>query len=239
LESCWTPILRALANGVDDERFVVRSASVNALCNAILDKHVLAVPAGVLVNILGEIVVQALMHLGESTVFTETNKGGDNNNDDNIGNDEKTPSFDVEELLRGTVSPSLLTHTTLSSTLSDTEVATSNCGLIHQLFDSLTKAFLLQLKRLSHYPSFDKLWLRLLQLFGYFLSASHGFDHSLYSKSKELSKAIKDAEYHLSRLLQQLIVDGVSQKRKDLWNITIESVAQFKYCPNILESLNT
>lgn len=251
LESCWTPILRALVDGVADERFVVRSASVNALCNAILDKHVLAVPAGVLVNILGEIVVQALMHLGESTVFSELNKGDDNyngnivNNDsktpsfdvEDIGNDgNKTPSFDVEELLRGTVSPSLLTHTALSS---PTEIATSNSGLIHQLFDSLTKAFLLQLARLSHYPSFDKLWLRLLQLFGYFLSASHGFDHSIHAKSKELSHAVKEAEYHLSVLLQQLIVNGVCQKRKDLWNITVESVSQFKYCPNILESLNT
>jgi hypothetical protein len=49
------PVLTALAEGLADPRHPVQLACAEALCQAILDKHAYAVPAGLLVDVLGRI----------------------------------------------------------------------------------------------------------------------------------------------------------------------------------------
>ena len=58
------PILRLLAEGASDSRREVRSACVSALFAAVQDRHIAAVPSGVLVEVLGDVLSPAITLLG-------------------------------------------------------------------------------------------------------------------------------------------------------------------------------
>ena len=96
---------------------------------------------------------------------------------------------------------------------------------------SLCFVFEEQIKRLSTFPTFDKLVLRLLHVFGYFLGAPHGFSSSSSSSSSELDDRIKlvvtAAGEHLTAILTLLHNLGVFKHRSGLWVVTKESLAQF------------
>jgi hypothetical protein len=225
-ESCWTPIVRTLADGIVDERIPVRIASGNALAHAILDKHVHAVPPGVLVNILGDIVVPSLLLLGE-TVVNELN----NNNKDS-GKYKVTSKNTEKEIEK---SQYMKEFRNASKTMEESEYSPSKP--IVEILCALSTVFLQQLKRLATYPSFDKLWLRLLHLMGYYLGAPHGFDHATLKSDSPLRLAINGSREQLKNMLRILITGGVFKDRGGLWVITLESVAQFSCCPNLIEEL--
>jgi len=228
-ESCWTPIVKTLADGIVDERIPVRLAAGNALAHAILDRHVNAVPPGVLVNILGDIVVPSLLLLGETVVNELDNKGKGNES----GKKSKVTSKNTEK----EIEKSQYMKEFRDATKTVDESAYSPSKPIVEILCAISTVFLQQLKRLAAYPSFDKLWLRLLHLMGYYLGAPHGFDHTKLKADSPLQLAINGSREQLKNMLRILITGGIFKDRSGLWVITLESVSLFSSCPKLIEEL--
>ena len=228
-ESCWMPILNAFADGATDDRMQVRCAAVHALSCAIVDRHVSAVPAGVLVNILGDIVVPTLLLLGESQIANESRGSTP---------DAKAKGKSKSVLLSPAAADVSIENL---SSISAAYVKTVNLNLsnspICQLLAALSSTYLTQLHKLSSYPSFDKLWLRLLHVLGYFLGAPHGFEHNRGLISDHLHLAVDECKKHLEMMLQTMVASEVFKNRVGLWTITQESVHQCKNCPDLIEHI--
>ena len=88
-ESCWAPILSALTEGVADDRAAVRRHSTLALSSAMADNHVLMVPASVLADILGNILMPAALLLGEHLVDVCRNREMEGKKQDEAANAQK------------------------------------------------------------------------------------------------------------------------------------------------------
>ena len=224
-ESCWTPILRLLADAASDSRIAVRNAASNALSRCILDRHIRAVPPGVLVNVLGDILVPVILLLGEEMIRER-----------DAGNHTKQQS--VEATGQGTAGEVAFLGEVASYgrevLLRSAEQDGSKLVPVIECMASLCFVFEEQIKRLSTFPTFDKLVLRLLHVFGYFLGAPHGFSSSSSSSSSnssELDDRIKlvvtAAGEHLTAILTLLHNLGVFKHRSGLWVVTKESLAQF------------
>jgi hypothetical protein len=72
---------------------------------------------------------------------------------------------------------------------------------------------------------------------GYYLGAPHGFDHATLKSDSPLRLAINGSREQLKNMLRILITGGIFKDRGGLWVITLESVAQFSCCPNLIEEL--
>ena len=221
-ESCWTPILRLLADAAGDSRVAVRNAASNALSRCILDRHIRAVPPGVLVNVLGDILVPVILLLGEEMI-RERDAGS------------HTKQQPVEAAGQGTAGEVAFLGEVASYgrevLLRSAEQEASELIPVIECMASLCFVFEEQIKRLSTFPTFDKLVLRLLHVFGYFLGAPHGFSSSSSSSSSELDDRIQlvvtAAGDHLTAILTLLHNLGVFKHRSGLWVVTKESLAQF------------
>lgn len=253
LQSCWIPILRAMADGINDERHAVRVASVAALTHAISDRHALVVPAGVLVDILGDIVVPTVLLLAQGLVKSaliseqETEKQAKKITSQSRDEDILAQMLGVYEIrstaasLDGATSgPHLAAAAPNGSTLSRvllTAPVVVMKGTTAELLSALSDACMRHLKKLFKYPSFDKLWLRILHVLGYLLGAPHGFDHGVLSiKQKgsalavdELCTAVDTAKEQLSQLMASFSKAGVFKSRgAGLLNVTEETLRAFK-----------
>lgn len=98
-ESCWTPILSALTEGVADDRAAVRRHSTLALSSAMADKHVLMVPASVLADILGNILMPAGLLLGERLVEACRQGEGEGSETDKAAQAQKQNRRKEEDIL--------------------------------------------------------------------------------------------------------------------------------------------
>ena len=314
-ESCWMPVLRAMADGVNDERHAVRVASVAALTHALCDRHALVVPAGVLVDLLGDTVAPTLLLLGQglvrAAVFSSADatsnvvgsgnasgKGGRSSSESSRGTEQQPriaraqtrdeeilvqvlglsadeaeasslpspclcdansngsgPTSGGPSVAKGTVSGrSSAGSTSLSRALQASAPVRGASGSAGELLEALCRGVQRQLKKLARYPSFDKLWLRLLHVLGFFLGAPHGFDHGVLqgkasAKSealqgvavanswgpeaavRELGAAVTAAGSLLTELQTALTQAGVFKTRAALAKISDETVAQFSSLP--------
>lgn len=242
-ESCWVPILRSMADGVHDERAAVRAAAVASLTHAISDRHALVVPAGVLVDILGEIIVPTVILLGQGLVTAVTSSEQEAEKEEII---RRTQTRDEEILVQmlglssaddgnqpsGAASGS---NGSLKALLTEpkTPVALGTTG---ELLIALTTAITKQLRKLVRYPSFDKLWLRVLHCMGFFLGAQHGFDQSVLigrasgtreGLTRELNDCIECAREELFNMLAVLTKNNVFKGREGLQKITQETIQAF------------
>jgi hypothetical protein len=100
-ESCWVPILHALAEGTQDPRAQVSAASARAISSAMQDRHALVVPSSILADILGNVIVPCGLLLGQALVRAAANRTLDNNNNNNNdrGGDDVTRLSRDEEIL--------------------------------------------------------------------------------------------------------------------------------------------
>lgn len=265
-ESCWTPILSAMAEGCVDSRKPVRLAASNALCAAILDRHVRNVPIGLMVKILGDIYITVVLRLAEFLVKEKEQLRADNNraglngsinsNNNNNSAVKKPRAVDPRDSVAQT-SVSNTNNSIMSMSMSMPDPAlekpfasgnTDSDGsdevdfTVMPLLCTICKVFADQIKRLSSYPSFDRLWLRLVHVFGFFLGAPYGFDHStLFPPNQlqlpfndELHRTVAAAGDHLATLINMLIKSGVFLDRKGLWAVTKDSLTQMKHRPSDL-----
>ncbi len=166
-QGCWIPILQSLATAAVDGRVVVRTAAMEALTQAVLDRHLSAVPSGILIRILGEIVIPTLLHLGQELRHAAEVEAG------------VSASSAVSMTMTMAVSLSVSVPSvggdkgaTDMDEKVEMEVGVLKACFVEECFSCVCSAFLRQLNKLSRYPSFDKLWLQLLQLFGFYLRES-------------------------------------------------------------------
>lgn len=185
--------MRALSEGIADTRAPVREACAEALCQAILDRHSHAVPAGVLVDILGHIIAPMIVQLRDHLV-EEVNRA--------------LPS-DVRKILTSKEAAALTQQQWVDvGAVADASAAEARddpnpseqgernaaalrlsplgegvrpiggggtVSVLMECLSALCRSFLQHLRKLSVYPAFDKLWLCILAVLGHFLDNSlHG-----------------------------------------------------------------
>lgn len=252
-ESCWVPILRLLADAVSDSRAPVQAAASMALSRAILDRHVRAVPVGVLVNVLSDIIVPVVLLLGEESVKhamqraaqrSRTGTIQSENTDAMVGISIDDPSgtswgeVEVESYGKDVLK-------SVEQNRRDSHTAGSHATIpVVECMRSLEKVFREQLYRLSVFPTFDKLLLRMLHMFGYFLGAPHGFDHSILSNldgngNSSVHQGIAAAGDILAAVLAMLQDNrkGIFDKRAGLRIVTQECLYSMRYLPQDLTTL--
>ena len=230
--------MRAMADGINDERDAVRVASVAALTHAISDRHALVVPAGVLVDILGDIVVPTVLLLAQGLVKSALITEHDTERRSERKSTRQTRDEEILAQMLGTnegrtaAAPAPTSGGSTLSRVLMTAPAMEMKGTTTELFRALTDACLRQLQKLAKYPSFDKLWLRILHVLGYLLGAPHGFDHGVLSikqresRVEELRGAVVSAKEQLTLLLEAFKA-GVCKTRPGLWTITLETTRSF------------
>ena len=251
-ESCWTPILSAMAEGCGDSRKPVRLAATYALCTAITDRHVKNVPVGLMVKILGDVYIAVVLRLAEFLVREKEVNGMDNgwSKVDAEGEDKKTnknkekketpPARRVSVIVPKKKKEDVLLNEEIVE--SDSPKDSEDTLSVIPILNTICKVFADQIKRFSSYPSFDRLWLRLIHCFGYFLGAHYGFDHAVLLPSQrvvfsdELYRSVKAAGDHLTALIGLLVTSGIFRERSGLWLVTKDSLDQMKYCPSDLLS---
>lgn len=269
LQSCWTPILRALGEGILDTRAPVREACAEALCQAILDRHSHAVPAGVLVDILGGIIAPMIVQLRDHLV-EEINRAlpegvarvlsskeaaalAQQQQWVNVEADANAPAASEREAADGTALASRERASSLLSSISSGERGGGTVSILMECLSAFCKSFLQHLRKLSAYPSFDKLWLCMLSVLGHFLDAAlHGAEEladiarSWGRLSEETRHLVQDlfamlsaSREHLQRMLQALATEKVFAARPGLLGITKESVQLFDSCTEILAEIES
>ena len=247
-ESCWAPILSALADGARDTRPDVRTSAVISLTKALADKHALVVPARVLVDILGTSVAPTILLLSEGLV-AKLCAGSEHGSDDVLPKKRSDSLRKEEEIINETLgfanSPAkgekdiessltpLLKKVLFAAPPKETDV-----GLSAKCLISLCDTFISHIDKLASYPSFDNLWIRMLHIFGYFLESPHGFKHSILNEDKSSSQLFKDQEElkhivdiaaeYLELLIEALNSKEAFKSREGLWKLTKESVESFQ-----------
>ena len=208
-ESCWTPILRLLADATGDGRVAVRNAASHALSRCILDRHIRAVPPGVLVNVLGDIVVPVILHLGEDMVRegpTAPGNGFVKDSHTDVAYLGEVASYGREVLLRSTEQDGV------------SRIPVIEC------IGSLCFVFEEQIRRLSAFPTFDKLVLRMLHVFGFFLEAGNGFDGDA---DQQVALVVAAARGHLTAVLDLLTRLKIFEQRPGLFMVVQETLTTF------------
>jgi hypothetical protein len=121
--------------------------------------------------------------------------------------------------------------------------------VILKCIETLTNVFMRNVVKLSHYPSFDKLWLQLLQIFTYFMEVSPvpssttssnsslppvpphhpHFSQAIAHTSSEISLIQQLSAFcyaKLQLLIQCLQKEKIFKKKEGLWLVTKDFLAQ-------------
>lgn len=251
--------MRALMEGIADSRTAVREACAEALCQAILDRHSQAVPAGVLVDILGGIISPMIVQLRDHLV-EEINRGLppsiprilSSKEAAAVSQQQQWVTVDAADPAAGAPAA---TADGLPTLLHSHDWGTSSSGTVSSLMECLSalcKAFLQHLKKLSSYPSFDKLWLCILNVLGNFLDSQLHGSEELASISREWDQLSEDTRRvaqdlfamlnssrdHLLRMTRSLAEEKVFTFRPGLLSVTKDTVRHFEGCTEIVAELN-
>ena len=236
-----------MAEGCEDSRKPVRLAASKALSAAILDRHVRNVPVGLMVKILGDFYITVVLHLAEFLVKErEKNIGSDStagsSGKESTSRKKNSKRNEVKDAPAAAALPGKATDSASVSAVLEGDAVDESEFSVVPLMCTLCKVFVDQIKRLSTYPTFDRLWLRLIHVFGYMLGAPHGFDHAAAFSSKsqrlvltdELHRTVAAAGDHLATLINLLIKSEVFLERPGLWVVTKESILQMAHRPSDL-----
>jgi hypothetical protein len=208
---------------------------VEALSHAILDKHCNAVPAGVLIRILGDVVVPVVQFLGEVLVQAAQAEKLDaprriqqqqqQQHQQGSTQSQLPPRWKTTGTSSSLVSPTVKppphsqahlnprqqSQQQVPQLVAPVAVVVPKVAFVDEALNGLCTAFVNQLNKLAAYPSFDKLWFRFLHVFGYFLGAAHSFDESLLLVSPEDTGAYRQRELQsaveLAREKAQVLID--------------------------------
>lgn len=243
LQKCWLPILQALAEGVSDDRQEVREACATALCESISDRHSTAVPNGILIDVLVHVLIPVIRVLGDLLVADWHRKA------------LLTPTA-PHVTARSTASmsapkgmpPSVLERDEKDWVNVDGAGEEKQNVVLHCI-QTLSQVFLGHIKKLSAYPSFDKLWLQVLHILSYFVGTQHSTDHSLASVRDNLSAHLRSDQMQvlgtiataafeqLELLLKTLQKEEIFRRRQGLLSVTRDYLQQVRDCDKLLHLL--
>jgi hypothetical protein len=274
----------------------VREACAEALCQAILDRHSHAVPAGVLVEILGGIAAPMILQLRDHTVeainkalpegaarlFTsrEADVLGQQQRWESEAHDAAAAGVDAAAAGGVDAAPELpcmpcastaevspppapsqgmpadarsQLSALLSAACAPGEISGGGTvSVLMECLSALCKSFLQHLQKLVAYPSFDKLWLCILQVLGHFLDSEvHGAEELLVvakrwgSLADSVKQSLRDlyamlgaSSDNLVRLLRALRSENVFAARPGLLEVTMETIKHFDGYDEILREMN-
>jgi hypothetical protein len=235
--------LKTLAEGVSDPRFEVQQVSVEALFTAVLDRHSAVVPSSVLIDVIGEVLVPVVNNLGLNCVVSRTMKH------DNLLANNKSSFFLRENWMRVEMKERAV-HEELDLDITGTDdlnfdrvliPSDSDVGfqqsleLFEKSMNNLTVLFARHVKRLSVFPSFDRLWIRLLGLFGILTTDRSEIETSNSTTTCQLLfEYVNDiARKNLRTLLTLMMVEKIFVLRKGLLSITQDEVSRFQSCSTL------
>ena len=236
-----------MAEGCMDSRKPVRLAASNALCAAILDRHVRNVPVVLMVKILGDVYITVILRLAEflikekeaATAEASSRKSGGSSWKELSGSKKAPSRKDSNDSRSSSMGARLADNSPLSAQSDNDDLEEMNFTVM-PLLCTICKVFVDQIKRLASYPTFDRLWLRLVYVFGYFLGAAHGFDHTTLLPPQqqhqmiytdELHRTVAACGDHLATLITLLVKSGVFEERAGLWAVTMDSLNQMTHRP--------
>lgn len=214
--------MQTFADGVTDDRAEVRNTCALALCECICDKHAGVVPNGILIDVLVHILIPAIRVLGDQLV-------AEWHRDVLMSHPSSSPSWEVDEKEWIAVDKHLVTP--------------QHCdNAVVYSIETLTKVITEHIKKLSAYPSFDKLWLQLLHIMSYFVGTQNSADHSLAHTRDNIpsSNLTKQQQAmletlttvslaNLESLIRLLIAENVFAKRDGLLAVTRDYLQQVRH----------
>lgn len=247
-KKCWQPVLQSLANGVADERELVRESSALALCDALRDRHLQCAPSALVIDILTGLLVPVI-HVLEDYLVAGWNKealrGGATrratSNSFTAGAVVVTtgPAQAIADPNRAWGSSPVTTVATVDATSTETAVVARGGKLVieHGL-ETLTMSLLTNLDRVCRYPSFDKLWLRTLQCLLHFAAAANEAtadisENSSVQKERVRLKIAETAVSLLKMLLKPAVAEQVFRQRQGLAIVTKEFLNQTAFAGDL------
>ena len=217
------PILRLLAEGASDSRREVRSACVSALFAAVQDRHIAAVPSGVLVEVLGDVLSPAITLLGS---FAQTEVPAAPGAGATAGGPNLVEVMD-EDWTRVSVEKQ---HQQSSTAVAVELPATGSAVQLCERGVAVLCTLLLRFTpRLIRYPSFDKLWLRVLFVLGSLLGPQDFVADSSDGSgpAAEPSALNQMAVEKLRESVSALVAAGVFRRREGLGRVTCDSLRMY------------
>ncbi|KAJ1388069.1 hypothetical protein B484DRAFT_460723, partial [Ochromonadaceae sp. CCMP2298] len=237
-----------------DPRPPVQLACAEALCLTILDKHAYAVPAGLLVDVLGRIFAPGIVRLRDSIAsavdedFSKSlgargeGRGGGGGGDS--ADSASASSVSASSANSASASASASQDPWVSvDPLAVLQGELGEAAILLHCLSSLSAAFLQHLEKLSAYPSFDKLWLSILQVLAHFVDPVQRMlgerEFFMFAqawpllapqtqqRARGLYAMLGGAREHLLNMLKGLSQRGVFSKRKGLLSVTRDVVAGF------------
>lgn len=255
----------AMADGISDKRDLVREAASKALVAAVLDRHSSAVPPGVLVNVLGDIVIPVVNYIGQQVLERRPQSSRDG---DSVAAAEQPPVGPPQlphhllqrnwmrvELRDSAVQEKEVPDTDLDNSASagcvrsdEGQGALSHIDLELEMFRNclagLTSSFIRHLKRIASFPSFDKLWLRFFELLVYFAHCTEhvgvGGDRSADGCGiyHHCERGLEDISVENIRvLLQALVAERTFDHREGLRTVTVDMMRGTTRCRGLVEEI--
>lgn len=183
-------------------------ACSDALCRAIKDKHSKAVPAGVLVVILGDIFSNTIISVVSSyfPLSGATSEMRKFTNATYLEAETADPPINV--------SPFLAQELVTSPQQAERCVALT---IVENCLESLCQVYIAELSKLSKYPSFDKLWIKIMSVLSYFLA---GESKSQFKLRVDSAQMVKLCEEKLQQLLVAMEQNRIFEVREGLRSVT-------------------
>lgn len=210
---------------------------MGALFAAVQDRHIFAVPSGVLVQVLGDILSPAITLLGSFAHIEEPSAAA------TPGATTAGPHLlEVMEDDWTRVSVEKQNHqpsaTATAAGVEELPASASALLLCERGVTVLCDLLLRFTPRLVRYPSFDKLWLRVLFVLGSLLGpintvTTDNIDHSdpptaVDSGAQELSPLGRVAVERLRESVAALLAAGVFRRREGLGRVTCDSLRMYQ-----------
>jgi hypothetical protein len=241
--------LKTLAEGVSDPRFEVQKVSLEALFTAVLDRHSAVVPPGVLVDVIDEVLIPVVHNLGINC-FALNNLKHDNSTPVNTA----ISSFLRENWMRVETKERVVHEKeehdkilNFESNFSSSEsvVVQQSVELFEKSVNNLTTLFSRHVKRMSAFPSFDRLWIRVLGLFCHLISESDIdedesllVDRSLPKVHSFILDLVGDiAKMNLRTLLTLMLAENIFLLRVGLLSITQDQVSHYHSCLSLSKNI--
>lgn len=165
--------------------------------------------------------------------------------------DVKVPSEHESEIILNNLDTTYEIDSALSSLLN---FDNGTVSILMECLSALCKSLLSHLKKLSSYPSFDKLWLCILNVLGHFINTNYSNGNNEFSNilkiwdslSIEIKNHVKDlyamiasSKENLKRMLETLKKEGIFVLKPGLLIVTIETIRQFHGYEDIIAVINT
>jgi len=232
--------LKSLSDGALDARASVRKASTLAFSRAILDKHATIVPPGVMVNIFTEIYIPTIFAMASNITVEAVSSSSQSTSlptvQEVIDASAQASNVVVDEddrLPTLRLLQDLLISATFDSLSEDPRITESLPQSILILMTAVSHSFSSNLVKLRSFPTFDKLWLRLLQLFSFFLE-EQGPLSSLHDD--EVVMLVTSLRVLLHELLGFLLQESAFAAKKELWDVTTETLTHFTCFEGFVEA---